>query len=80
MAFGGLLDNFLQEKSRGLVNDGSAHKSSMFYQHRQESYSMYQNYGMATKKMSTISMVNPKMSTISIDVYPKYSLSARSPR
>ncbi|CAE17714.1 Ovule protein [Caenorhabditis elegans] len=78
MAFGGLLDGFLQEKSHAHVAGGGRKASAFSQPMRKDTLSMYQNREVISngRKTSTMSMVNHKMSTISavsVDLYPKYS-------
>ncbi|CAI2342106.1 unnamed protein product [Caenorhabditis sp. 36 PRJEB53466] len=78
MAFGGLLDGFLQEKSHSHVAGGGRKPSAFSQPPRKDTFSMYQNREMIPngRKTSSMSMVNHKMSTVSavsVDIYPKYS-------
>ncbi|CAI5441367.1 unnamed protein product [Caenorhabditis angaria] len=84
MAFGGLLDGFLNEKSHG--GGGVERKTSAFQQpvRKNTAFSMYQaqdyntsNNMSGTRKFSSMSMMQQKkmstVSTVTVDVYPKYS-------
>ncbi|EFO85859.1 hypothetical protein CRE_02318 [Caenorhabditis remanei] len=85
MAFGGLLDGFLQEKSHSHVAGGGRKASAFSQPMRKDTLSMYQNREVLTnnRKASSMSMVNHKMSTISavsVDIIPKYSWHGSSAR